>query len=59
MVKRLLYNDEERQPSVTDYDLIVIDEAHRGYLLDKEMGEDELLYRDQLDYQSKYRMVIE
>lgn len=59
MVKRLLYNYEERQPSVTDYDLIVIDEAHRGYLLDKEMGEDELLYRDQLDYQSKYRMVIE
>ena len=59
IVKRLLYNDEERQPSVTDYDLIVIDEAHRGYLLDKEMGEDELLYRDQLDYQSKYRMVIE
>lgn len=59
MVKRLLYNDEERQPSVTDYDLIVIDEAHRGYLLDKGMGEDELLYRDQLDYQSKYRMVIE
>lgn len=59
MLKRLLYNDEERQPSVTDYDLIVIDEAHRGYLLDKEMGEDELLYRDQLDYQSKYRMVIE
>lgn len=59
MVKRLLYNDGERQPSVTDYDLIVIDEAHRGYLLDKEMGEDELLYRDQLDYQSKYRMVIE
>lgn len=59
MVKRLLYNDEERQPSVTDYDLIVIDEAHRGYLLDKEMGEDELLYRDQLDYKSKYRMVIE
>lgn len=59
MVKRLLYNDEERQPSVTDYDLIVIDEAHRGYLLDKGMGEDELLYRDQLDYPSKYRMVIE
>ena len=59
MVKRLLYNDEERQPSVTDYDLIVIDEAHRGYLLDKEMGEGEVLFRDQLGYQSKYRMVIE
>ena len=59
MVKRLLYNEGETQPAVTDYDLIIIDEAHRGYLLDKEMGEDEILYRDQLDYQSKYRMVIE
>lgn len=30
-----------------------------GYLLDKEMGDTELLYRDQRDYQSKYRSVIE
>lgn len=59
MVKRLLYNDGETMPSVTDYDLIIIDEAHRGYILDKEMGEDELLYRDQRDYVSKYRTVIE
>ena len=35
------------------------DEAHRGYILDKDMGDDELLYRDQKDYQSKYRTVIE
>lgn len=34
-------------------------EAHRGYILDKEMGEDEALYRDQREYQSKYRSVIE
>ncbi|MBQ6601977.1 MAG: type I restriction-modification system endonuclease [Eubacterium sp.] len=59
MVKRILYNDEETMPAVTDYDLVIIDEAHRGYILDKEMGDDEILYRDQLDYQSKYRSVIE
>lgn len=59
MVKRILYNDEDTMPAVTDFDLVIIDEAHRGYILDKEMGEDEILYRDQLDYQSKYRAVIE
>lgn len=46
-------------PAVSDYDLLIIDEAHRGYILDKEMGEDEALYRDQREYQSKYRSVIE
>lgn len=59
MIKRILYNDGESMPSVTDYDLIIIDEAHRGYILDKEMDDTELLYRDQRDYQSKYRCVIE
>lgn len=59
MVKRILYNDEDIMPAISDYDLVIIDEAHRGYILDKEMGEDELLYRDQIDYQSKYRYVVE
>ena len=59
MVKRILYNDGETMPAVSDYDLIIVDEAHRGYLLDKEMGDTEILYRDQRDYQSKYRSVIE
>jgi len=59
LVKRILYNEGESMPAVTDYDLIIIDEAHRGYILDKEMGDDELLYRDQTDYVSKYRTVIE
>ncbi|MBQ9345842.1 MAG: type I restriction-modification system endonuclease, partial [Oscillibacter sp.] len=59
MVKRILYNSDDTMPAVTDYDLIIIDEAHRGYILDREMGEDELLYRDQADYQSKYRNVVE
>ncbi len=59
MVKRILYNNEDSMPAVSDFDLVIIDEAHRGYILDKEMGEDETLYRDQLDYQSKYRSVVE
>ena len=59
LVKRLLYTQEDKTLSVTDYDLIVVDEAHRGYILDKEMSEDEMLYRNQDDYISKYRTVIE
>lgn len=59
MVKRIMYNSGETMPAVSDYDLIIIDEAHRGYILDKEMCEDEVLYRDQRDYQSKYRFVVE
>ena len=59
MVKRIMYNNGETMPAVSDYDLLIIDEAHRGYILDKEMCEDEILYRDQREYQSKYRSVIE
>ena len=46
-------------PSVGQYDCIIVDEAHRGYTLDRELGDDELLYRDQNDYLSKYRRVID
>ena len=60
MVKRLLYAEENLIPSVTDYDLIIVDEAHRGYILDKEISADEEdLFANQQDYQSKYRSVIE
>ena len=68
MVKRILYtsaSDYDKQdnntfiPGVNDFDLIIIDEAHRGYILDKEMTEDEAMYSNQLDYQSKYRQVID
>lgn len=59
MIKRVLYNDGEQMPAVADYDLIIIDEAHRGYTLDKEMGDKELAFRDQRDYQSKYQAVVE
>lgn len=59
LVKRILYPEGDTMPSVTDNDLIVVDEAHRGYILDKEMSETEMLYRNQDDYISKYRTVIE
>ena len=59
LVKRILYSEGDTMPSVTDYDLIVVDEAHRGYILDKEMSETEMLYRNQDDYISKFRTVIE
>lgn len=60
MVKRILYAEEEgERPAVTDFDLVIVDEAHRGYILDKEMTEEESLYRDQREYQSKYRAVID
>lgn len=57
MVKRVLYGD--LSPGVTDFDLIIIDEAHRGYILDRELSDDEVFFSDQSDYQSKYRSVIE
>ena len=59
LVKRILYNEQETALAVSDYDLIVIDEAHRGYIFDKELGDAELIYRNQKDFISKYRSVIE
>ena len=60
MVKRLYYNDSESDlPPVDQYDCIIIDEAHRGYLLDREIDEDDLHFKSQLDYVSKYRMVLD
>ena len=59
LIKRIFYSDAESMPAVTDYDLIVVDEAHRGYILDREMGDDELIYRDHDDFVSKYRSVID
>lgn len=59
LVKRVLYGDGQNSLSVSDYDLIIIDEAHRGYILDREMSDSELTYRDQDDYISKYRAVID
>jgi type I restriction enzyme R subunit len=60
LVQRILYpSDTDDKPGVGQYDCIVVDECHRGYLLDRELSDTELLFRDQKDYQSKYRSVIE
>ena len=60
LVKRVLYNaDDSEAPAVDQYDLLVIDECHRGYLLDREMSDDELSFRNQDDYVSKYRRVLD
>ncbi len=60
LVKRVLYAKEPGDvPTVDRYDLIIIDECHRGYLLDREMSDAELSFRSQDDYISKYRRVLE
>lgn len=59
LVKRIMYNESDVSLGVSDYDCIIVDEAHRGYILDKEMGEDETLYRNQDEFRSKYRAVID
>ena len=59
-VKKLFYpGDNTDIPTVDDYDCIVVDECHRGYLLDKELSETELVYRNFKDYISKYRRVLD
>ncbi len=60
LVGRVLTTGDDKAPLAVDqYDCIIVDECHRGYILDKEMSETELLYRDQADYISKYRRVLD
>lgn len=58
MIKRLFYSDEGGLP-IDTYDCIIVDEAHRGYNLDCELDEGDLTFRDQNDYVSQYKRVIE
>lgn len=60
LVKRVLFAaDEASVPPVDQYDLMIVDECHRGYLLDREMSDDEMSFRGQDDYISKYRRVLD
>ena len=60
LVKRVLYADDPANvPPIDQYDLIVVDECHRGYLLDRELSDAELSFRSQDDYISSYRRVLE
>src|SRR5262249_6451203 len=43
LVRRVLYAaDNAEAPPIDQYDLMVVDECHRGYLLDREMSDAEL-----------------
>lgn len=60
MVKRVIFKTKNYIPSPKDFDLIIVDEAHRGYILDKDISDDdENIFLNQQDYLSKYRYVIE
>jgi type I restriction enzyme, R subunit len=60
MVKRVLYPGEDNPvPSIDQYDCIVVDECHRGYLLDRELSDTELTFRSYDEYISKYRRVLD
>ncbi|HEX2949459.1 MAG TPA: type I restriction-modification system endonuclease [Armatimonadota bacterium] len=60
MVQRVLYaNEDTPPPSVDQYDCVVVDECHRGYLLDRELSDAELTFRGFDDYISKYRRVLD
>lgn len=59
MVQRVLYTDEDAPPPIDQYDCIVVDECHRGYLLDRELSETELSFRGYDDYISKYRRILD
>ncbi len=60
LVKRVLFTESDSDaPPIDQYDLMVVDECHRGYLLDREMSDQELEFRSQEDYVSKYRRALE
>lgn len=58
MVKRIFYS-EEAPLTVDAYDCIIVDEAHRGYQLDKEMNEDDFGIKNEEDYVAQYRKVLD
>lgn len=60
MVQRIIYAKEGATcPAVDQYDCVVVDECHRGYLLDRELSDVELTFRSFEDYISKYRRILE
>lgn len=59
MIRRVFGEGEGERPTPGTYDLIIVDEAHRGYTLDAELREDDLGFRNLDDYLSAYRRVLE
>jgi type I restriction enzyme R subunit len=60
MVKRILHPEPGQHPIPVDqYDCIVVDECHRGYNLDQQLSDAEFEFRDEEDYISQYRRVLD
>lgn len=60
LVRRVMYADSVFDvPRVDTYDVVIVDECHRGYALDRDLSEVELGFRDERAYLSKYRRVLD
>jgi type I restriction enzyme R subunit len=59
MIRRIFDDPDAERPTPGTYDLIIVDEAHRGYTLDAELREDDLEFRNLDDYLSAYRRVLD
>lgn len=59
MVRRIFEDPGAERPTPGTYDLIIVDEAHRGYTLDAELREEDLGFRNLEDYLSAYRRVLD
>jgi type I restriction enzyme, R subunit len=59
MIRRIFDDPDAVRPTPGTYDLIIVDEAHRGYTLDAELREDDLGFRNLEDYLSAYRRVLD
>lgn len=59
MVRRVFDEPEAQRPTPGTFDLIIVDEAHRGYTLDAELREEDLGFRNLEDYLSAYRRVLD
>lgn len=59
MIKRVFDDPGRGRPTPGTYDLIIVDEAHRGYILDAELREEDLGFRNLEDYLSAYRRVLD
>ncbi len=59
MIRRVFEDPTTERPTPGTYDLIIVDEAHRGYTLDAELREDDLSFRNLEDYLSAYTRVLD
>lgn len=59
MIRRVFDDPDAERPTPGTYDLVIVDEAHRGYTLDADLREEDLGFRNLEDYLSAYRRVLD